>query len=85
MSAPRWTNRCLADITVTTRTLLPRSTPVETVRCEMLAGHAEGRSPTSHHGVATTLRRRRVVVFWTVNRHGNAVVLEPDNVMEVPS
>lgn len=84
MSARRL-GRCPAEVTVTTRTLLPRSTPVETVRCEGLAGHAEGRSPSDHRGGATALRRRRVVVLWTVNRHGHAVVLEPDNVMEVPS
>lgn len=76
--------RCAAEITVATRSLLPRRVKGETVTCVEIAGHGQLINPTNHHGVAMQLRRRPVSVVWEVNRLGHAVLLAPDYLVEVP-
>lgn len=76
--------RCRKTIDVTTRSLIWRRTPAETVRCTEVEGHeVDPFEPSHHHGVATQLKRHVVHVTWTVNRHGKAVLLSPDNLVEV--
>jgi hypothetical protein len=75
--------RCTAEITVATRSLLPRAARGETVWCLEEEGHEVTVNPTNHRGVATQLKRRPLTVIWEVNRWGHAVLLAPDNLVEV--
>lgn len=74
--------RCAAEITVTTRSLFKRTTRGEVVPCRLAVGHDEGRYPTPHEGTALELCRRAVDVTWKTSR-GHAVLLSPDNLVEV--